>query len=164
MSGVDGTEERVLSLRTESVRCKIHRREVSNWMRVNSEASCATVARNLIPSTMRHMFKLGGRVPPPIGPGECKHTDTPFLRAHNVALSCTALSVTCDLIVPPRLKADVLKKARMLGHRTHNCTHSTRVLVANFLVGKQMQHRHRQEFGNTSTVLALFSRTRDHAF
>jgi hypothetical protein len=42
---VEGTEERVLSLRTEPLRCEIHCREVSTEMRVNWKAPRATVGQ-----------------------------------------------------------------------------------------------------------------------
>ena len=41
--GVEGTEERVLSLRNEPQRCEMNCREVSTEMRVTFEAHCATV-------------------------------------------------------------------------------------------------------------------------
>merc|ERR1711991_639309 len=43
--GVEGTEERVLALRTEPLRCEIHCREVSTEVRVNWKAPRATVGQ-----------------------------------------------------------------------------------------------------------------------
>merc|ERR1719328_428667 len=43
--GAEGTEERVLSLRTEPLRCEIHCREVSTEVRVNWKAPRATVGK-----------------------------------------------------------------------------------------------------------------------
>ena len=51
--GVEGTEERVLALRTEPLRCEIHCREVSTEVRVNWEARSPMLGKYLTPSTKR---------------------------------------------------------------------------------------------------------------
>ena len=49
--GAHGTAERILSLRTEPLRCEIHCREASTVVRVNEKTRRATMRKCLTPWT-----------------------------------------------------------------------------------------------------------------